>query len=134
VKTENYKIVLFDGVCNFCNASVNFILARDKKNKFKFAALQSNAGMELQKKFGLDPNDLKTFILVEDDKYYTKTTAALRTVKELNFPWNLSYIFIVIPPFIRNIAYNVIAKYRYKWFGKRDKCRVPTEEEKENFL
>lgn len=128
------NIILFDGVCNFCNSSVNLIIDKDKDNKFKFAALQSDAGIELQKKFGLDPDDLKTFILVEGNKYFTKTTAALRVARDLKFPWNLSYIFIIIPPFIRNIAYNIIAKYRYKWFGKRDACRIPAPEEKAKFL
>ncbi|MCI0449627.1 MAG: thiol-disulfide oxidoreductase DCC family protein [Chlorobi bacterium] len=131
---NNSLIILFDGVCNFCNSSVNFIMSRDKKNIFKFAAIQSDPGIELQKKFGLNPNELATFIFVEGDKYYTKTTAALRVAKELKFPWNLSYFFIIIPPFIRNIAYNIIAKYRYRWFGKRNACRVPTDEEKEKFL
>ena len=107
---------------------------RDVHDKFKFAALQSDAGLELQKKFGIDPNDMKTFIMIEGDKYYKKTTAALRVAKELKFPWNLSYIFIIIPPFIRNIAYNIIAKNRYKWFGKKDACRIPTPEEKAKFL
>jgi predicted DCC family thiol-disulfide oxidoreductase YuxK len=128
------NVVLFDGVCNFCNSSVNLIIDKDKSNKFRFAALQSDAGIKLQKKFGLNPDDLKTFILVEDDKYYTKTTAALRIAKDLKFPWNLSYIFIIIPPFIRNIAYNIIARYRYKWFGKREECRIPSPEERAKFL
>lgn len=128
------NIVLFDGICNFCNSSVNLIIDKDKDNKFKFAALQSDAGIELQKKFGLNPDNLKTFILIEDNKYYTKTTAALRVARDLKFPWNLSYIFIIIPPFIRNIAYNIIARYRYKWFGKRDACRIPTPEESAKFL
>jgi predicted DCC family thiol-disulfide oxidoreductase YuxK len=107
---------------------------KDRKNKFKFAALQSDAGLELQKKFGFDPNDLKTFMLVEGEKFYTKTTAALRVAKDLKFPWNLSYVFIIVPPFIRNIFYNIIAKYRYKWFGKRDACRIPAPEERSKFL
>ena len=128
------KIILFDGICNFCNSSVNFIMARDCKNKFKFAALQSEAGQELMKKFNLDPKVLSSFILVEDDKYYTKSTAVLRVAKELKFPWYLSYIFIIEPPFIRNIAYDIFAKYRYKWFGKRDVCRVLTSEERKRFL
>jgi len=128
------KVVLFDGICNFCNWTVNFIMKSDKNNKFKFAALQSEAGIGLQKKFGLNPNDLKTFILVEDGKYYTKSTAALRVAGNLKFPWSVSYIFIIIPPFIRNVAYNIIAKYRYNWFGKRNSCRVPTAEEKAKFL
>jgi predicted DCC family thiol-disulfide oxidoreductase YuxK len=109
-------------------------MAQDKRNIFKFAALQSGPGIELQKKFNLDPNDLKSFILVEGNKFYSKTTAALRVAKELGFPWNLAYVFIIIPPFIRNIAYNIIAKYRYKWFGKKDACRIPTPEERAKFL
>jgi predicted DCC family thiol-disulfide oxidoreductase YuxK len=109
-------------------------MARDKKNKFKFAALQSKPGEALQKKFSLDPKDLSSFILIDGNKYYKKTTAALLVAKELGFPWNLAYIFIIIPPLIRNIAYNIIAKYRYKWFGKRETCRVPTHEERARFL
>lgn len=128
------KIVLFDGVCNFCNSSVNFIMERDKKDVFRFAALQSGAGIELQKKFNLDPNDLKSFILVDGDSYYQKTTAALRVAKDLGFPYSLSYVFILIPPLIRNIVYNIIAKYRYKWFGKKEACRIPTPEERAKFL
>jgi len=131
---NNYKIILFDGVCNFCNSSVNFIIARDKKNIFKFAALQSESGQELQKKFSLDPRDLSSFILIDGEKYCTKTTAALKTVKDFGFPCNLTYILILIPPFIRNIAYNIIAKNRYKWFGNRETCRVPAQDEKEKFL
>ena len=132
--SEYYKIILFDGVCNFCNASVNFIMKRDKRDEFRFAALQSEIGIELQKKFHLDPNDLESFILIEGEKYYKKTTAALRTAKEFGFPWNLSYIFIIIPPIIRNIAYNIIAKYRYKWFGKKESCRVPSPGDRSKFL
>lgn len=128
------SIVLFDGVCNFCNSSVNFIMARDKRDKFRFAALQSDAGIGLQKKFNLDPYDLDSFILVQGDKYYKKSTAALRTAKELGFPWSLLYVFIVIPPFIRNIAYNIIAKNRYRWFGKKETCRIPTPDERAKFL
>ncbi len=131
---NHYKIILFDGVCNFCNASVNFIIDRDKNNIFKFAALQSDIGEQLQRKFSLDSEDLSSFILIEGNKYYKKTTAALRVAKDFGFPWNLTYIFIIVPPFIRNIAYSIIAKYRYKWFGKRDTCRIPTPEEKERFL
>jgi len=131
---NNHKIILFDGVCNFCNASVNFIIARDKKDIFRFAALQSDPGIELQKKFSLDPKDLSTFILIDGDKYYKKTTAALNVGKSLGFPYNFAYISIIIPPFIRNIAYNIIAKYRYKWFGKKESCRIPTPEEIGKFL
>ncbi len=130
----SHKIILFDGVCNFCNASVNFIMARDKRDRFRFAALQSPPGIELQKRFNIDPNDLSSFILIEGDKHYRKTTAALRVGKYLGLPWSIGYVFIIIPPFIRNIAYNIIARYRYKWFGKKETCRVPSPEEKAKFL
>ena len=113
---------------------MNFILDHDKKNYFKFAAIQSEQGQALMNKFHLDPVNLTTFILVDGDKYYTKNTAALKVAKHLGFPWSLLYIFIIVPPFIRNIAYNIIAKYRYKWFGKKDACRIPSPEEREKFL
>ena len=128
------SIILFDGVCNFCNTSVNFIIDRDYKNRFKFAALQSDAGRKLLKQFKLDTENLKTIILIESGKYYTKTTAALRIAKHLKGFWKLTYVFLIIPPFIRNIVYNIIVKYRYKWFGKKDACRIPSLEEKEKFL
>lgn len=131
---NEYKIILFDGVCNFCNASVNYIMSHDKNNIFKFAALQSPAGIELQKKFSLDPKDLSSFILINNNHYFKKTTAALKVAKDFGFPWNITYALILIPPFIRNIAYNIIARYRYKWFGRREVCRVPTAEEREKFL
>lgn len=131
---KDFAIILFDGICNFCNSSVNFIMERDTKNRFKFASLQSETGKDLLNHFGLDSKDLKTIILIENGKYYSKTTAALRITKQLKGFWKLFYIFIIIPSFIRNIAYNIIAKYRYVWFGKRDACRIPTQEEKEKFL
>ncbi len=109
-------------------------MKRDKHDLFRFTALQSDTGVELQRKFNIDPNDLSSFILIEGNRFYRKTTAALRVGKYLGFPWNLGYIFIIIPPFIRDIAYNIIARYRYKWFGKKETCRVPTPEEKAKFL
>ena len=127
-------IVLFDGVCNFCNGSVNFIIDRDKENKFKFAALQSDAGQELLKKFNLPTEDFNTFVLIKNGKILKKSTAALNVVKEFPGLWKLLYAFIIIPPFIRDIGYNIIAKNRYKWFGKMDACRVPTPELREKFL
>lgn len=109
-------------------------MARDKENKFKFAALQSASGGELMKSFDLNPGELATLILIENEKYYSKSIAALRISKELKFPWNCFYVLIIVPPFIRNIAYRIIAKYRYKWFGKRDSCRVPSPQSKSRFL
>lgn len=128
------QIVLFDGVCNFCNASVNFIIKRDNKNKFKFAALQSDPGQKLSAELDLQSENLITLILIEEDKYYVKTTAALRIVRHLRGLWKLLYFFIIIPPFVRNLLYDSIARYRYKWFGKRETCRVPAENEKSKFI
>jgi len=125
---------LFDGVCNLCNSSVNFIIDRDKKNVFKFAAMQSDAGQRLLKEFSLSPDEFHSVILVDGDKYYTKSTAALKIVKELGLLWSLLYIFIIFPAPVRDFFYNIIANNRYKWFGKKDSCRIPTPELKEKFL
>ncbi len=129
-----YSVILFDGVCNFCNSSVNFIIKRDNKDHFRFAALQSETGKELMKQFGQDSENLKTIILIENGRYYTKTTAALRIAKQLKGFWKIFYVFIMVPPFLRNITYDIIAKYRYTWFGKRDVCRIPATEDKDKFL
>lgn len=107
---------------------------RDKYDLFRFAALQSGPGIALQQKLGIDPTDLQSIILIEGNRYFKKTTAALRIAKDLRFPYFLLYPLVIIPPFIRNIAYNIIARYRYKWFGKKDACRIPTAEERAKFL
>lgn len=130
----NSPIVLFDGICNFCNASVNFIIDRDPKKQIRFAPLQSEAGQRLLQKFNLSPIDLSTLILVEGETYYTKSTAALRIARMLKGFWSSLYGFIVIPSFIRDGIYDVIARNRYNWFGKMEVCRVPTDELKERFL
>ncbi|MCC6866749.1 MAG: DUF393 domain-containing protein [Ignavibacteria bacterium] len=131
---SNYKIILFDGICNLCNGAVDFFIRHDKKDKFRFAALQSETGIELQKKFGIDYTNLESFILVDGEKYFKKSTAALKLAPYLGFPWNLLYPFIIVPPFIRNYVYDIISKYRYKWFGKKSTCRIPTPEEIAKFL
>jgi predicted DCC family thiol-disulfide oxidoreductase YuxK len=127
-------LVLFDGVCNLCNSSVQFILKRDKHRKFLFGSLQGTAGQELLTKFNLPVNQFNSFILVEGEHFYTRSTAVLRMLKHLGRGWQLWYAFIIIPPFIRNAVYNLIARNRYKWFGKKDECRVPTPEERALFL
>lgn len=132
--SSDHKIILFDGVCNLCNGSVNFFITRDKKDIFRFAALQSDIGIELQKKLNIDYENIESFILIDANKYYRKSTAALKVAGILGFPYNLLYPLLLIPPFIRNIVYNIIAKYRYKWFGRKEYCRVPTPEEKAKFL
>ncbi len=131
---QNHHIILFDGVCNFCNFWVNFIIDRDKDDIFKFAALQSEAGQKLLNKFNLKTEDFDTFILIDGEIYFTKSTAALKIARKLNYPVKVLYYFIFIPKFLRDLIYSLIAINRYKFFGKRDVCRVPTENEKKNFL
>jgi len=128
------KIILFDGVCNLCNSSVQFIIKRDKKNQFLFASLQSRTGQEYLRKFNLPADTFNSFLLVEDDHYYTRSTSALRIARSLSGGWPLLYAFMIVPRFIRDAVYNLIAKNRYKWFGKREACWVPTPDLKKKFL
>ena len=125
-------VILFDGVCNFCNSSVNFIIEHDKKGYFKFAPLQSEIGKTLVDKFGL--NDVDSIILVEDDKAYTHSTAALKFIKHLDGIWSWAYIFVVIPRPIRDFFYKLFAKNRYRLFGKKEVCMMPTPEIRSRFL
>ena len=128
------SIILFDGVCNLCNSSVQFVIKHDKGKKFMFASLQSTAGQLLLKQFDLPLQDFNSFILIENEKVFLKSTAALMVAKQLKGAVKLLYGFIVVPPFIRNGAYNFIAKNRYKWFGKKESCILPTPELKARFL
>ena len=127
-------IILFDGVCNMCNASVNFIIDRDKANKFKFASLQSETGKNLLVKFQKDAEKLDSVVLITGGKLYDKSSAALKIASMLPFPYPLSILFRVIPKTLRDIVYDYIAKNRYKWFGKKDACRIPDAETKSRFL
>lgn len=128
------KIILFDGVCNLCNSAVNFIIDRDVNNRFVFAPLQSAIGSQLLEAHQLPPTFLNSLILVEQDRVYQKSTAALRIAKELRFPWSLCYVFIGVPAFVRDFVYQLIARYRYRLFGKSDTCRYPSDEIKSKFL
>ncbi len=127
-------ILLFDGVCNLCNSIVQFTIKRDPKGKFKFASLQSERGQSLLKQFGLPTDDFDSFIFIIGDKYFRKSSAGLHVLKELDGAWKVLYIFIIIPGPLRDFVYNIIAKTRYKIFGKRDTCMVPTPELKQRFL
>lgn len=128
------KIILFDGVCNLCNSSINFIIDHDKYNVFKFASLQSETGQVLLKKFKLDTKDFDTIVLIENDKCFVRSGAVLRIVKYFPGIWKLLYLFIIVPSPLRDFLYDILADNRYKWFGKKDSCRVPTPELKEKFL
>jgi predicted DCC family thiol-disulfide oxidoreductase YuxK len=127
-------IVLFDGVCNFCNSSVNFIIRKDTQDHFRFLPLQSEKGKSIVSRFKLDPENLQTVILLENGKIYTRSTAALRIVKRLHGGWKLMYGFVIVPPVVRDFFYDLIAKNRYKWWGKRESCMVPTPGVKKKFL
>ncbi|MBX7173098.1 MAG: thiol-disulfide oxidoreductase DCC family protein [Pyrinomonadaceae bacterium] len=125
-------IILFDGVCNFCNGSVNFIIEHDKKGYFKFAPLQSETGQKYIEKFGL--NEVDSIILVEDEQAFTHSTAALRIAKHLDGIWSLGYVFVIIPRPIRNLFYKLFAANRYRLFGKKEACMLPTPEIRQRFL
>lgn len=127
-------IVLFDGVCNFCNGSVNFIIEHDKANYFKFAPLQSEIGQNLLDKFGIDKFETDSVILIEDEKAFTHSTAALRIARKLDGFWKYFYVFRFVPSFLRDFAYKLFAKYRYKLFGKQDACMMPTPDVRARFL
>ena len=116
---KNKSILLFDGVCNLCNASVNFIIKHDKKAHFKFASLQSDAAKELLLQYKAKKIKMDSIILIENGTFYKKSTAALIISKKLNGGFKILYVFIIIPTFIRDWVYNYIAKNRYKWFGKK---------------
>jgi len=126
-------VILFDGVCNFCDASVQFILKRDKKERFFFASLQSDAGQKLLKKYHV-PEDVDSMIVIEDGRVFYKSEAALRISRQLKSPWWLLYGFILIPAPIRNIGYDFIAKNRLKWFGQKERCMLPPENFRRRFL
>ncbi len=127
-------IILFDGVCNFCNGVVNFTLRRDRKQQLRFAALQSDAGRSLLAQYGWPEADLRSFVLVENGRLYHRSTAALRVCRYLGGAWPLCRILLLVPRFIRDGLYNWVARNRYQWFGKSDTCRVPTPELRERFL
>ncbi|KYG81894.1 putative DCC family thiol-disulfide oxidoreductase YuxK [Roseivirga ehrenbergii] len=134
INNQEHDILLFDGVCNLCNSSVNFIIDRDPKKHFKFAALQSDFGQSKLKELGFNQEEFDSLVLLSNGKVYRKSSAALRIAKKLNGLWPLLYIFILIPPFIRHGIYDIIGKNRYKWFGKQDSCRMPTPELKQRFI
>jgi len=128
------RIILFDGVCNFCNGAVNFVIKRDKKGLIKFAPLQTEHGKQLLEKYKLLQLDMQSFVFIEKGKAYLRSTAALKVCRHLNGLWPLCYGFIIVPRFIRDGLYNWIAKNRYKWFGQKDSCMIPSPSIRARFL
>lgn len=134
MKESDRPVLLFDGVCNLCNGVVQFVIKRDPQGKFRFSSLQSGTGQELLQKFDLPTTDFESFVLVEGNRYYRKSTAALRLFKKLGKGWQLLYAFIIIPTPIRDWFYSLVANNRYKVFGRTDECWIPTPELKARFL
>lgn len=127
-------LVLFDGVCNFCNFWVQFIIKRDKKAKLKFTTLQSETAKSVLLNYSINPEILTSVIFIENGKVYSQSTAALRICRHLDGGWKLIYTLIIIPSFLRDIVYNWVGKNRYKWFGKKEECWIPTPDLSERFL
>jgi len=134
IKLENKSIILFDGVCNLCNVAIQFIIKRDKNKQFSFASLQSDAAQDILLHFMEKNYDFNSIILIENAKIYDKSTASLKIARQLDGMLKYSYVFIIIPKFIRDFFYSIIAQNRYKWFGKKEVCMIPTKDLKTRFL
>ena len=133
-KQFTHSIILFDGVCNLCNGAVNFVIKRDPGNVFKFAPLQEKQGALLLKTHAIDIQKLDSIVLIENENVYTKSSAALRIARKMSNLWPLFFVLLIIPSFIRDGVYDFIAKNRYKWFGKKEQCMIPTPGLREKFL
>lgn len=131
---ETSKIILFDGVCNLCNSSVQKVIKNDSKNIFKFASLQSDFGQRFLNKNQLNSEEFDSIILIDGDKFYTSSDAALRIGKELKGIYKISSFLLWIPKFIRDGVYRIISKNRYRWFGKQNSCWIPTKELQDKFI
>ena len=130
----HHPVLLFDGVCNLCNASVQWVLLRDPRGIFQFAALQSEAGQALLRRFGLSTSQYDTVVLIDGEQLYTRSDAALEIVRRLGGAWQLLYVFKLVPRGIRNAVYNWVARNRYRWFGHREECMLPRPEWRRRFL
>jgi len=127
------NVILFDGECNFCDHSVQFIIKRDKKGLYNFASIQSDTGEEILRKYRV-PDDIDSFILVDGHKCFYKSSAALRVCKNLKGAWKLLYCLLIVPKPLRDYFYCIVAKNRYKWFGKKDSCMLPSTDIRKRFL
>ena len=125
---------MFDGICNLCNGAVQFVVKRDKKEQIKFASLQSEVGKQLLTRHNLPLNEFESFVYIKNNQILLKSTAALTLMKDIGGVWQLLYIFIIVPKFIRDFIYSVVAKNRYKWFGKKEVCMMPNKKLHHRFL
>jgi predicted DCC family thiol-disulfide oxidoreductase YuxK len=126
-------LVLIDGDCKLCHGITRFVIERDPERKFSFATIQSDHGRKILQEGGLCESDLDTFVMVDHGRYYTKSTAALRLCGELGGLWPMAYPLLAVPAFVRNMVYDFIAANRYRWFGKADRCLLPTEDIRRRF-
>lgn len=133
IEINDQSIILFDGVCNLCNSSINFVIDRDR-GRYRFASLQSDVAKKILKNSSVDPGQLDSIVLVEDGEVFKKSTAALKISTQLNGLWPVLGVFRILPTRLRDFFYDLIARNRYRWFGKRDSCRIPTPELKDRFL
>lgn len=131
---KNQAVILFDGHCNFCNNSVQFVLKRDIQKHFLFASLSSKSGQDFLKKHAKEHQNTDSILLITENKIYSKSSAALKITQSLSGLWFFLAVLRIIPPYFRNIVYDYIAKNRYKWFGKKEICHIPTKEEKSRFI
>ena len=132
---DNVKpVVLFDGVCNYCNSMINFIIRQDNRKTYLFATLQSAFGQKTLRQWNLPADSFESFLVLDKGRLYSKSTAALRLYNQLPWYWKWTQLFWIFPKFIRDAVYGIIARNRYKWFGKKDECMVPSPELKERFL
>ncbi|HPG12752.1 MAG TPA: thiol-disulfide oxidoreductase DCC family protein [Chitinophagaceae bacterium] len=127
-------LVIFDGVCNFCNYWVNFAVKRDRKKRLLFSPFQGKTASKILLDYNINPTTITSVILIDNGKAYSQSSAAIRICKYLDGGWKLFYILLIIPKFIRDFLYNIIARNRYKWFGKKETCMIPTPALKERFL
>ncbi len=130
----NHPVVLFDGVCNFCNGAINFLIRQDKAGVFRFAPLQGEAGQKLLAQHGLNKNSFDSFVLIENGKVFQRSAAALRIAAKLSWYLQCLQIFRVVPQPLRDGVYNLIARNRYKWFGKKEQCMLPSPDVRSRFL
>ena len=131
---QEHPIILFDGICNFCDSAINFLVRHDKKSRIRFAALQSQIGQQLLKQHNLSTTSFDTFVLIEKGKTYTRSTAALRVCRLLPGGWTIFYGFIIVPAFMRDGLYKLVAQNRYRWFGKKASCMIPDASVRQRFL
>jgi predicted DCC family thiol-disulfide oxidoreductase YuxK len=128
------RLILFDGVCKWCNAWVSFTIAHDSDGQFKLGTLQSEPAQRILRDLGLSATDYQTFLLLEEGHVYTKSTAALRVIRQLSRWWPLYYLCVLVPVPFRDVAYDFVACHRYRWMGRTATCRVPTQAERERFI